>query len=91
MKKTRREYRKDTLIVETYFETAGGEACVTDFMPLRGAHSQVVRIVRGIRGAVRMKMDLAIRFDYGRTLPWVTSNGGLRAVAGSEMLVLGRK
>ena len=38
-------------------------------------------------------MDLAIRFDYGRTVPWVTSSEKrgvreLRAVAGSDMVVL---
>ena len=91
VKKTRRQYREGTLIVDTIFETAGGEVCVTDFMPPRGRHSQVVRMVRGVRGRVRMWMDLAIRFDYGRTVPWVTSNGELRAVAGSDMVVLQTK
>jgi GH15 family glucan-1,4-alpha-glucosidase len=86
--KTRRQYRKGTLIVETVFETATGEVCVTDFMPPRDGHSRVVRIVRGERGRVRMRMDLAVRFDYGRTVPWVTSKGEWRAVAGSDMVVL---
>jgi GH15 family glucan-1,4-alpha-glucosidase len=92
---TRRQYREGTLIVETVFETARGEVCVTDFMPPRGRHSKVVRIVRGERGSVRMKMELRLRFDYGRTVPWVTSGGGSkdknsewRAVAGPEMVVL---
>ncbi|HWB33218.1 MAG TPA: glycoside hydrolase family 15 protein [Acidobacteriaceae bacterium] len=88
VKEVRRQYRKGTLVVDTYFRTARGEVCVTDFMPPRRKHSQLVRIVRGLRGAVRMRMDLAIRFDYGRTVPWVTSNGELRAVAGSDMVVL---
>ena len=43
-----------------------------------------------------MRMDLAIRFDYGRTVPWVTSSETkvkceLRAVAGSDMVVLQTK
>jgi GH15 family glucan-1,4-alpha-glucosidase len=88
VKKTRRQYKQETLIVETFFETAAGEVCVTDFMPLRQRHSKLVRMVRGERGRVRMRMDLAIRFDYGRTVPWVTSNDELRAVAGSDMVVL---
>jgi len=86
-----RRYREGTLIVETVFETARGEVCVTDFMPPRRQHSQLVRVVRGERGSVRMRMDLAIRFDYGRTVPWVTSNSELRAVAGSDMVVLQTK
>jgi GH15 family glucan-1,4-alpha-glucosidase len=62
-------------------------------MPPRAGHSQLVRMVRGERGSVRMHMALAIRFDYGRTIPWVTSieeNGTrvLRAVAGPDMVVL---
>jgi len=88
---TRRQYKEGTLIVETFFQTAHGEVCVTDFMPPRRTHSQVMRRVRGVRGAVRMRMELAIRFDYGRTIPWVTSNGELRAVAGSDMVVLQTK
>ena len=91
VKRSRRQYREGTLIVETIFETAAGEVCVTDFMPPRRLRSQLVRMVRGVRGSVRMRMDLAIRFDYGRTVPWVTSNSELRAVAGSDMVVLQTK
>jgi len=94
--RSQRRYREGTLIVETVFETAEGQVCVTDFMPPRRTHSQLVRLVRAERGSVRMRMDLAIRFDYGRTVPWVTSSkaGGvhqLRAVAGSDMVVLETK
>jgi GH15 family glucan-1,4-alpha-glucosidase len=92
VKRSRRQYREGTLILETVFETARGSVCVTDFMPPRRGHSQLVRIVRGEQGRVRMQMDLTIRFDYGRTVPWVTSDGGKRgewrAVAGSDMVVL---
>jgi GH15 family glucan-1,4-alpha-glucosidase len=84
----RRQYRDSTLIIETVFSTAEGDVCVVDFMPIRGKHSRVIRIIRGITGTVNMRMDLAIRFDYGRTVPWVTSNAELRAVAGSDMVVL---
>jgi GH15 family glucan-1,4-alpha-glucosidase len=70
-----RRYEEHTLIVETVFETARGEVKVTDFMPPRGRYSDVVRVVRGVRGKVAMRMVLAIRFDYGRTIPWVTSRG----------------
>ena len=93
---TRRSYRGQTLIIDTVFETASGEVCVTDFMPLRETHSKLVRIVRGLRGRVAMKMQLALRFDYGRTVPWVTSTKAkgvheLHAVAGPHMIVLRTK
>lgn len=87
-----RQYKPHTLVVDTTFETADGAVCVTDFMPPRDDHSDLVRIVRGIRGEVAMRMDLAIRFDYGRTVPWVTSTDGeLRAVSGGDMIVLRTK
>ncbi len=85
----RRSYRPQTLIVDTTFTTEGGEVMLTDFMPPRGKHSHVIRIVRGMRGKVKMHMDLAIRFDYGRSIPWVTKQGNqLHAVAGADMVVL---
>src|SRR5689334_7934683 len=45
--RTDRRYRDDTLILETEFETADGAVTVIDFMPIRGAASDVVRIVVG--------------------------------------------
>ncbi len=85
----KRRYREDTLIVETSFVTAEGEVCLTDFMPPREKHSDVVRMVRGVWGSMAMRMDLAIRFDYGRTVPWVMkTDHSLRAIAGPDMVVL---
>jgi len=84
-----RRYQPGTMIVETTFVTDEGEVCLTDFMPPRGKHSDVVRIVSGVRGKVMMRMELAIRFDYGLTVPWVTMHEEeLRAVAGPNMVVL---
>ncbi len=84
-----RRYRPGTLILETTFTTPSGEVLLTDFMPPRGKHSDVVRIVRCTRGKVAMRMELALRFDYGLTVPWVTSaDSELRAIAGPNMVVL---
>jgi GH15 family glucan-1,4-alpha-glucosidase len=89
VKAVRRQYEAHTLVVETTFETKDGEVCLVDFMPPRAKHSHVVRMVRGVRGKVAMEMDLAIRFDYGRTIPWVTNKDReLHAIAGSDMVVL---
>jgi GH15 family glucan-1,4-alpha-glucosidase len=59
-------------------------------MPPRGSYSDIVRIVRGESGAVRLRMELTIRFGYGHTIPWVTrlEDGCLRAVAGPDMILL---
>ena len=85
-----RRYCGNCLVLETTIDTADGCATVTDFMPPRGQNSDVVRLVRGRRGRVALRMELTLRFDYGRTIPWVTRlrHGTLRAVAGSNMVLL---
>ena len=85
-----RKYRGQTLILETHIETDEGAATVIDFMPPRGRNSDIVRLVRGERGVVRMRTELVLRFDYGRTVPWVNrlSDGTYRAIAGPDMVVV---
>jgi GH15 family glucan-1,4-alpha-glucosidase len=84
-----RRYCEGTLILETLFQTSTGRAMLVDFMPV-GEGSHVVRQVVGLDGYVDFEMDLAIRFDYGSSVPWVENRDGvmLTAVAGPEMLVL---
>jgi GH15 family glucan-1,4-alpha-glucosidase len=90
IKRVSRQYQKGTLILDTEFETAEGVVVITDFMPLREPHSNLIRLVRCIRGAVAMRMELTLRFDYGETIPWVTREDGdvLRAIAGPNMAFL---
>ncbi|MGO3931166.1 glycoside hydrolase family 15 protein [Rhodopseudomonas pseudopalustris] len=85
-----RRYRGDTLILETRFETDDGAVTLIDFMPPRGEVSDLVRIVRGERGRVRMRMELIIRFGFGANVPWVkrTDGGALLAICGPDMTVL---
>lgn len=85
-----RRYRGNTLILETRIETGDGIVLLIDFMPPRGRNSDIVRLVRGERGRVRMHMELVLRFDYGRSVPWVTrmDDGGLRAIAGPDLVTL---
>ena len=82
-------YKPHTLIVEKTWKTENGEVLVNDFMPPRGKHSDLVRIVRGLHGTVSMRMDLTLRFDYGRTIPWVQRvDHHLRAISGPQLVVL---
>ena len=85
-----RRYRENTLILETRIDTAEGAVTVIDFMPPRGLNSDLVRIVRGERGAVLLRTELVLRFDYGRTVPWVSQmpDGSLRAIAGPDMVMV---
>jgi GH15 family glucan-1,4-alpha-glucosidase len=87
--RVRRRYRGDTLVLETELETGDGAVRLVDFMPPRGQDPDVVRVVEGLRGKVPMRMELRIRFDYGRLTPWVRRVGNaLLAVSGPESLVL---
>jgi GH15 family glucan-1,4-alpha-glucosidase len=89
VRRVRRRYQGDSLILETEFETEDGVARVVDFMAPRLADPDVVRVVEGVRGRVPMRMELRIRFDYGRLTPWVRRVGtALLAISGPEALVL---
>jgi GH15 family glucan-1,4-alpha-glucosidase len=82
-----RRYRQDTLILESIFETTEGRVRAIDFMPPRGVAPDIVRIVEGLDGAVPMRSELVIRFDYGRIVPWVRRVDHTRlAVAGPDAL-----
>ena len=66
-----RRYRERSLVHELDFHTEHGSVRVSDFMPPRGVDPDVVRIVEGLEGSVPMRMELVLRFDYGRIVPWV--------------------
>lgn len=85
-----RRYRPDTLILETRFETQSGSVLLVDFMPPRGAQSDLIRLVIGERGTVDMHTELIVRFGYGVVVPWVTHVGehAWQAIAGPDRLVL---
>lgn len=86
-----RRYVERSAVLETTFETPDGLVTVTDFMPLRSdGGSHLVRRIRGIRGRVRMRCLIAIRFDYGSVVPWVTRqpDQSIRAVGGPHMVIL---
>ena len=53
------------MILETTFETSTGAARVIDFMTRREGASDLVRIVKGLRGKVAMHTELVVRFEYG--------------------------
>ena len=72
-----RSYLDDTNVLVTRFETDGGVVELVDLMPSvafgsdlgiaqRLRDGMLVRVVRGVEGSVRMRMDLAPRFNYGR-------------------------
>ena len=85
-----RRYRGDTMILETDWTVGGGRARVTDCMPIGSSGTSLLRVVEGLEGSVTFDVELVMRFDYGRTIPWVRRLGvdGLTAISGPDMLVL---
>ncbi len=81
-----RRYRPGTLVLETDFETSDGAVRVIDFMPRRAqGPPRVMRIVEGLRGRVPLRMELAVRPDYGSIKPWIeVASDGVIATAGPD-------
>lgn len=83
----RRRYRPNSLVLETEYDVEGGTVRVTDVMPPRQADPDLVRVVEGVRGEVRMRMELTVRYDYGYVSPWIRSIDGVwRLIAGPDAI-----
>lgn len=96
----RRQYRKDSMILESVFETQAGSVVLVDFLaledPTHGSHPRavapreiVVRLVKGLSGRVRMHMRFEPRFVYGEVIPWIRPSGSaVEAIGGPDALRL---
>lgn len=85
VKAVRRQYHDHTLVLETEFTTADGVVAVIDFMPTRDKDPNLVRIVEGRHGKVKVRTELVLRFDYGSIMPWVRrTDCGISAIAGPD-------
>src|SRR3954462_8217081 len=84
-----RRYRGAALALESTWQTPEGTVRVIDLMPPRGQAADVVRIIEGVSGRVRMQLDLTLRFDYGHVAPWVRRvDGEFAAMAGPDAVWL---
>jgi GH15 family glucan-1,4-alpha-glucosidase len=67
---SRQLYFPDTAILITRFLSPEGVGEVVDFMPVVEGKAtdrhRLVRLVRGVRGTMRFRMEIQPRFDYGR-------------------------
>ncbi len=89
VRRVTRTYRGESLVLDTTFETDTGAVTLTDCMPIRSEQQDLIRLVRGVRGRVRMRTECIVRFDYGSITPWVRrENGGIQAVGGPDTLHL---
>jgi GH15 family glucan-1,4-alpha-glucosidase len=85
-----RRYLDGSLILVTSFETPEGAVELVDFIARYHGFSDVVRLVRGLRGRVKMCTEFILRFDYGAVVPWVERlpEGGIAAIGGPERVIL---
>jgi pentatricopeptide repeat protein len=91
----KRKYLKDTLILETTFETDKGKCRLVDFFPMKIGgrhvpHNQLIRILEGLEGEVEIELDIVPRFDYGAIKPWIRqkSENEFSAIGGSNGLLI---
>lgn len=86
---TRRNYHDESLVLHSEWDTDSGTVRLIDFMPPRGDNPDVIRIVEGVAGDVRMHMSLRLRFDYGHIAPWIRPvSSDMVAVAGPDSIYL---
>ncbi|MEZ0064787.1 GH15 family glucan-1,4-alpha-glucosidase [Streptacidiphilus sp. MAP12-20] len=84
-----RSYIGDSLVLQTEWTTPTGTVRVIDFMPQRDRTPDVMRIVVGVSGHVKMTGVLRLRFDYARIIPWMRRTDHHRvAVAGPDAVWL---
>jgi GH15 family glucan-1,4-alpha-glucosidase len=86
-----RNYRKDSLILETEFITEAGVIKLIDFMPLRVGQksSEICRIIRCTSGSVPVCSNVSARFGFGHAIPLInTINKFTKLFAGPDALYL---
>ena len=62
----RQFYWPDTNVLVTGFLTPGGTAELTDFMPMSGEATRLIRSVRMLRGSVAIQIECCPAFNYAR-------------------------
>jgi GH15 family glucan-1,4-alpha-glucosidase len=74
-----REYVPDSLVLVTTLHGPAGKLRVVDCFTIPGANPaperQILRVIEGQRGSVRLEVRVAARFDYGQVRPWVRRHG----------------
>src|SRR5581483_2512619 len=86
--RSERKYKTGSLVLETTHHTPDGTVRVVDAL-VSGDARRLVRHVKGVRGRVRMRSTLRVRFEYGSVIPWVRRiDGAMTMIAGAEALCL---
>jgi pentatricopeptide repeat protein len=93
--KSSRRYIDSTLVLETIFENNGGKVRLIDCFTMKeggkhNPHQQILRVVEGLEGKMRLTFDCAPRFEYGAIKPWIRKYKGDQYIAlgGSDGLLI---
>jgi GH15 family glucan-1,4-alpha-glucosidase len=87
---SRREYIEKSLVLVTTFRAGSGEARLIDFFAMRAGGAQrprreIVRIVEGVSGTLRLNVRFVPRLDFGEVKPWIRpSSAGAYVAVGSN-------
>lgn len=95
----KRNYIKDTNILETHFQSKSGKITLTDFMAVYHEEQkakelipehELVRMVSCVEGEMEVEITFSPRPDYGRKLPNFSDKGkfGLRIEVGRHLFSL---
>jgi GH15 family glucan-1,4-alpha-glucosidase len=74
--RTERTYLDDTLVLQTTFIADSGSVRLTDFFSMRAGgrlhpRHELVRVVEGLHGRLRLRAAFSPRFEYGAIKPWL--------------------
>jgi GH15 family glucan-1,4-alpha-glucosidase len=77
---TSRAYLGDSLVLQTQIESPNGRARLLDFFAMRRGgrkrpRRELVRLVEGLSGSVRLRVEFSPRFDFGEVEPWIYAIG----------------
>jgi GH15 family glucan-1,4-alpha-glucosidase len=87
---SRREYLEKSLVLATTFRTRSGEARLIDFFAMRSGgrerpRREIVRIIEGVSGTLRLEVRFVPRLDFGEVKPWIhASRTGAYVAVGSN-------
>jgi GH15 family glucan-1,4-alpha-glucosidase len=92
---SRREYLEKSLVLATTFRSASGEARLIDFFAMRSGgrerpRREIVRIIEGVSGTMRLNVSFVPRLDFGEVKPWIhsASKGSYVAVGSNTALAV---
>ncbi|HVZ10302.1 glycoside hydrolase family 15 protein [Rhodopila sp.] len=84
-----RQYQDNTLVLQTEFTQGSATVRLTDLMVVASDRPVLMRHLTALRGNMRLRCEVAFRFDYGLVVPSLRqTEDALIAIAGPDLVVL---